>query len=177
MGFQFPLRTMLFTIIPLLVLNQSLIRTTGGQEIGKALIATTCNKTEYPKDCISTLESDPRSFISNITGLARIALEITAWKANSSLIVAQYWTSRQRDYRSWDFSKVCTDYYSDSINSLKDSLKAFDEMKFDKAYQSLQSVHNNIAGCQRAGVTDFNDLNAMMLKITKYVLVVLHQLF
>ncbi|OMO62198.1 Pectinesterase inhibitor [Corchorus olitorius] len=140
------------TLIPLIVLNQCL--TSIGQETGKALIATVCSKTENPQDCISLLESDPRSFTSNLTGLARIALEITARNARN-----------------------CRDFYIDSVGNLWDSLRAFDELKFDKSYQSLQYVIGNVTDCQNTPLDDFNGLNATMLKITKYVLAILHQLF
>ena len=51
-----PLLVILMALIPLLYLDQSLkIR---GEETGKALIAKDLQQ-DYPKDCISALESDP----------------------------------------------------------------------------------------------------------------------
>ncbi|OMO99580.1 hypothetical protein CCACVL1_03723 [Corchorus capsularis] len=147
------------------------------KETGMALIATACKKTENPQDCISLLESDPRSFISNLTGLARIALEITAWKANTSLIVAEYWLQHAKDYPGWASASACRGGYEFSMNSMQDSLRAFDELKFDKSYQSLQYVISNVTYCENMRADGFNDLNATMLKITKYVLAILHQLF
>ncbi|XWS70778.1 hypothetical protein CRYUN_Cryun03dG0078300 [Craigia yunnanensis] len=176
---QFPesvsLLLILMTLIPLLVLDQSLTIT--GQETGKDLIAGTCNKTEYPEDCISALESDPRSFISNMTELTRIALEITATKTNNSLTVARYWVNHSPDYPSWGLATVCANYYNDSVNSMKDSLEAFDELKYEESYQSLESVNNLVTACKNVGVDVLNDVNTMMLRITQDVMVILHMLF
>ncbi|OMO73271.1 Plant peroxidase [Corchorus capsularis] len=157
----------------------SKIRPSTGQETGKALIATVCNKTENPADCISLLESDPRSFISNLTGLARIALEITAWKANTSLIVAEYWLQHAKDYLGWASASACCGGYESSVNSMQDSLRAFDELKSDRLFQSLQCVISNVTYCQTTPSPPdaFYGLNATMLKMTKYVLAILHQLF
>ncbi|OMO68911.1 Pectinesterase inhibitor [Corchorus olitorius] len=184
MATQFPLLTITMILIPLLVLNQCL--TSIGQETGKALIATVCSKTENPQDCISLLESDPRSFTSNLTGLARIALEITASKANTSLVVAEYWLQHAKDYTDWASASACRGGYASSVNSMQDSLRAFDELKSDRLFQNLQYVINNVTYCQKTrywispsppASDAFNDLNATMLKITKYVLAILHQLF
>ncbi|XWS27113.1 hypothetical protein CRYUN_Cryun26dG0088600 [Craigia yunnanensis] len=79
-GESVPLLLILMILIPLLVLDQSLTIT--GQE------------------------TDPRSFISNVTGLTSIALEITASKANNSLSVAQYWKNHSPDYPSWAWAVV-----------------------------------------------------------------------
>ncbi|XVF60335.1 hypothetical protein PTKIN_Ptkin08bG0036800 [Pterospermum kingtungense] len=120
----------LMTLIPLLLLDKPLT-ITGQDIIGKALIAQTYNEMEYPEDCISTLESDPRSFISNVTGLARIDLEITASKANNSYAVVLHWLDRQHDYSNWDLAAKCHLHYNITVYSMKNSLKAFDELKYN----------------------------------------------
>ena len=49
-----------------------------------SLVTPTCNHTEFPDVCISTLESDPHSSIADLTNLSRIALEIAVTKANET---------------------------------------------------------------------------------------------
>ncbi|KAI7979142.1 Cell wall / vacuolar inhibitor of fructosidase 2 [Camellia lanceoleosa] len=48
------------------------------------LIPDTCNKSEYPDLCNSTLRSDPRSAKADATGLARIMLEAALIKASTT---------------------------------------------------------------------------------------------
>jgi pectinesterase inhibitor-like protein len=57
-------------------------------EIGNSLIAKSCNQTEFPDVCISTLESDPRSSNANLTDLSKIGFELTVTKSNETLAEA-----------------------------------------------------------------------------------------
>merc|ERR1712071_455045 len=53
--------------LPFLVLSTILVlfsnqyRTTAIDEKGKPLITSTCNSTDFPNDCVTFLESDPRT--------------------------------------------------------------------------------------------------------------------
>uniref|UniRef100_A0A2N9GBY4 Pectinesterase inhibitor domain-containing protein n=1 Tax=Fagus sylvatica TaxID=28930 RepID=A0A2N9GBY4_FAGSY len=114
-------------------------------EIGNSLIAKSCNQTEFPDVCISTLESDPRSSNANLTDLSKIGFELTVTKSNETLAEAFKLLINASDYEEWARRSACYYEYNSSDSQIKVGLQYFDEMKYDEA--------NRIVGLYNEGST------------------------
>ncbi|XP_028055798.1 uncharacterized protein LOC114259964 [Camellia sinensis] len=75
------------------------------------LIADTCQKSEYPDLCNSTLRSDPHSAKADATGLARIMLEAALTKASTTFNQVKKLLSRTTEPVLKECLTACTDLY------------------------------------------------------------------
>ena len=90
-------------------------------EISKPLITTTCNHTEFSELCISTLESDSRSFSANLTDLSRIALDLAVTRANETRAESFKLVHNSTNYENWAYWLDCFDIYNLSFYQFKES--------------------------------------------------------
>ena len=90
-------------------------------EISKPLITATCNHTEFSELCISTLESDSRSFSANLTHLSRIALDLAVTRANETRAESFKLVHNSTNYENWAYWLDCFDIYNLSFYQFKES--------------------------------------------------------
>lgn len=96
---------------------------------GKDLVRDACHHTLYFNECVSSLRSDPRSGkISDVTGLAAIALDLSIEHAKETLSYFKKLKKTQgKDKDSKKISKClteCVEEYSDALDSLRQSVGA-----------------------------------------------------
>merc|ERR1712071_50119 len=170
--------------LPFLVLSTILVlfsnqyRTTAIDEKGKPLITSTCNSTDFPNDCVTFLESDPRTSTVDLTGLSRIALELTATKASDGLKESALLVQNAANYYDWGFKVVCFDEYSNSVPLLKnESLQYFDQKNYNKTFEILDGVNKATLRCNESlsrinevGLFANNSNIWMLTSITKAIL-------
>ncbi|KAK5786710.1 cell wall / vacuolar inhibitor of fructosidase 2-like [Gossypium arboreum] len=167
----------IITLISIVFNNN--FRPIDAEETGKALIESTCKKTQYPEECISALESNPGSFTANLTGLTRIAVEKSASKLVETLHIVETLVLNATDYLTWGFLVNCRDTYNISVPQIRRGLQAFDQLKFDKSYKSVEAVNNAVIGCDRQGWTlpILTQVNRALFRLTKDTMMILHLLF
>ncbi|PPD88106.1 hypothetical protein GOBAR_DD14930 [Gossypium barbadense] len=129
------------------------------EETGKALIESTCKKTQYPAECISALESDPGSFTANLTGLTRIALEKSASKLVETLHIVDMVVQNA------------------TVPQIREGLQAFDQLKFEKSYKSVEAVKKAVIDCDHQGVKSLTQVNTALLRLIEDTIMILHLLF
>ncbi|KAL0010434.1 hypothetical protein SO802_005542 [Lithocarpus litseifolius] len=105
---------------------------TADNEIGKSLITTTCNHTEFPDVCISTLESDPRRSTADLTNLSRMALELAITEVNETKAEALKLVNNAGSYESWGIRLACYDGFNSIVYQLEESLQYFDQLKYNE---------------------------------------------
>ncbi|TYH46529.1 hypothetical protein ES332_D11G342600v1 [Gossypium tomentosum] len=148
------------------------------EETGKALIESTCKKTQYPAECISALESDPGSFTANLTGLTRIAVEKSASKLVETLhIVDMVVQNATSDYPTWGSLVLCRYSYNTSVPQIREGLQAFDQLKFEKSYESVEAVKKAVIDCDHQGVKSLTQVNTALLRLIEDTIMILHLLF
>ncbi|WRX28514.1 Pectinesterase inhibitor domain - like 10 [Theobroma cacao] len=162
-------------LIPFLVFHQSFL--VAGEEAGKALIAKTCNQTEYPEECTSALESDARSLSANLTGLGRIAVEQSASKLNQTLSYVDSLVNNATDYATWASLVVCQYSYNASANQIQQGLQAFDQLKYDKTYQSVAAVNQAVIECNNQGLGILTQVDTALFRLTKDAMMIVDLLY
>jgi pectinesterase inhibitor-like protein len=171
---------LLVASLPLLVISIaiSLRRGTAADEKGKALITKTCGGTAFPDVCTTTLESDPRSSTADLKGLSRIALELSAAKANETAGVAYKLMINASTYATWSVRSTCFHGYNMSINKIKEQgLPAFDQGKYDKAYQTVDLLNQEVVYCSNFRIPELAEGNTMLSRFSTDVKTILHLLF
>ncbi|KAE8667795.1 RNA-binding family protein [Hibiscus syriacus] len=164
------------TLISLLTINRS-FHGTGAQETGKALIESTCKKTQYPEECISALESDPSSFNANLTGLTRIAVQKSESKLIETLNIVNKFVLNETDYLTWGFLVFCRDSYNASVPQIQAGLQAFDKLEFEKSYRSVEAVNKAVVECDKQGLKMISQVNSGLFRLTKDATSILDLLF
>jgi pectinesterase inhibitor-like protein len=163
--------------LPLLVLSIAVI-STAADEKGESLITKTCGGTEFPDVCTSALESDPRSSTADVKGLSRIALELSATKAKEAAGVAYKLMQNSSDYADWSKRTTCFDSYNSTADRIKgEGLKYFEEGKYEKAYQIVNLLTEDIKYCTSFGVPQLVETNTMLSKVISVVKTILHLIF
>ncbi|XP_007021154.2 PREDICTED: uncharacterized protein LOC18593731 [Theobroma cacao] len=165
----------LMALISFLVFHQSFL--VAGEETGKALIAKTCNQTEYPEECISALGSDGGSLSANLTGLGRIAVEQSASKLNHTLSYVDSLVKNETDYLTWGFLAFCRDLYNTGVNQIQEGLQAFDQLKYDKTYQSVDAVNKAVIDCNKQGLGLLTQVNTALFRLTKDAMMIVDLLY
>ncbi|KAL0010430.1 hypothetical protein SO802_005538 [Lithocarpus litseifolius] len=146
-------------------------------EIGESLITTTCNHTEFPDVCNSTLESDPRSSSANLTGLSRIGLELAIAKADEIKADAFKLIFNASNYSNWDIRSACFGAYNRSFYPFKESLQYFDEQKYNESYTIVDTFNKGLRYCIDIGVRELTAGITFLTKFTTDVKAILHLLF
>ncbi len=147
-------------------------------EIGNSLIAKSCNQTEFPDVCISTLESDPRSSKANLTDLSKIGFELTVTKSNETLAEAFKLLNNASDYEEWARRSACYDTYNSSDYQIKVGLEYFDEMKYDEANRIVGLYNEGLNYCLlNLTVVELTERITFLKKFTTDLKVILHLLY
>ena len=146
-------------------------------EIGKSLITTTCNHTEFPDVCISTLESDPRSFSAGLTNLSRIALELAITEANETKVEAFKLVNNAGSYESWGIRLACYDGFNSSVYQLEESLQYFDQLKYNESNRIVELFNGGLNYCINLGVAELSTRITFLRKFTTGIKAILHLLF
>ncbi|KAK8712348.1 hypothetical protein V6N13_147588 [Hibiscus sabdariffa] len=175
-GNHSPQTLLIITLISLLSISKS-FHETGAQETGKALIESTCKKTEYPEECISALESDPSSFKANLTGLTRIAVQKSESKLVETLNIVTNYVLNSTDYLTWGFLVFCRDSYNASVPQIQEGLQAFDKLEFEKSYRGVEAVNKAVVACDKQGLKMLSQVNSLLFRITKDAMTILDLLF
>jgi pectinesterase inhibitor-like protein len=163
--------------LSLLVISVAVI-SAAADEKGKPLITKTCSGTEFPDVCTSTLESDSRSLSADLKGLSRIALELTAAKANDAAEVAYPLLQHASGYETWAQLSACFNGYNLSASRIKgDGLQSFDEGKYDKAYQTVDLLNKEVVHCSTFHIQELAENNTLLSRFTTDVKTILHLLF
>ncbi|KAJ0013813.1 hypothetical protein Pint_21199 [Pistacia integerrima] len=175
---QIHVLSLLTTLLPFLLLLSKPCKILATENI----IAKTCHLTQFPQDCVSNLESDPRSSGADLTGLSRIALELSTTKVNNNATELFNFLQNATDYPTWSFFQTCFLYYNTSVYQITpESIVAFDEKKYDKTYQILDATNKAIVDCKNLGHTvgnlRVNDINTMNYRFINDTMTILHQLF
>ncbi|KAJ0013479.1 hypothetical protein Pint_21227 [Pistacia integerrima] len=116
------------------------------------IIAETCKLTQFPQECISNLESDPRSSSADLTGLSKIAYQLSATKVNETMLLA-------------------------SQLIFNEGIVAFDEKKYDKAYQVLEKANQAIVGCNNTNQSPLYESNTMNYRFITDTMAIINKLF
>jgi pectinesterase inhibitor-like protein len=168
---------LLVVSLPLLVLSIA-VTSTAADEKGEPLITKTCSGTEFPDVCTSALESDPRSSTADVKGLSRIALELSATKAKEAAGVAYKLMQNSSDYADWSKRTTCFDGYNSTADRIKgEGLIYFEEGKYEKAYQIVNLLTEDIKYCTSFGVPQLIETNTMLSKVISVVKTILHLIF
>jgi pectinesterase inhibitor-like protein len=163
--------------LPLLVISIAVI-STGADEKGKLLITETCGGTAFPDVCTSTLASDPRSLSADLKGLSRIALELSATKANGTARLVFRLMQHESSYETWAELSACFHGYNISVYRIKrDGLKYFDEGKYKKAYQTVDFLKKEALHCSTFLIPELAKSNTMVSRFTTDVKTILRLLF
>ena len=145
-------------------------------EIGNSLIAKSCNQTEFPDVCISTLESDPRSSNANLTDLSKIGFELTVTKSNETLAEAFKLLINASDYDEWARRSACYYTYNSSNFQIKVGLQYFDERKYDEANRIVGLYNEGLNYCL-VNVVELTERITFLKKFTTDLKVILHLLY
>ncbi|KAK4590668.1 hypothetical protein RGQ29_021009 [Quercus rubra] len=146
-------------------------------EIGRSLITTTCNNTEFPDVCISTLESDPRSSTADLTNLSRIALELAITEANETKAEAFKLVNNAGSYESWGIRLACYDGFNSSVYQLEESLQYFDQLKYNESNRIVELFNGGLNYCINLGVAELSTRITFLRKFTTDIKAILHLLF
>ncbi|KAJ0078539.1 hypothetical protein Patl1_24024 [Pistacia atlantica] len=142
------------------------------------IIAETCKLTQFPQECISNLESDPRSSSADFTGLSKIAYQLSATKVNETMLLASQLVFNSTDYEAWSFLQVCLSYYkSISKQIFNEGIVAFDKKKYDKAYQVLEKANQAIVGCNNTNQSPLYESNTMNYRFITDTMAIINKLF
>lgn len=165
-------------VLSLLLSSQHFATASNENEIGNSLITKTCNGTEYPDVCTSILESDPRSSNADLTGLSRIALELTATKVNVTAAVAYKLMRNAGGYVEFGNAQACYVGYNSSVHEInEEGLKYFDERKYEEANEVVASVNKQINYCATLRIGALDESNTLLGKFTTDLKTILHLLF
>ncbi|GMY35048.1 pectinesterase inhibitor [Fagus crenata] len=163
--------------IALSVLLSSLHFAIASNEIGNSLITETCNQTEFPDVCISTLESDPRSSNANLTDLSKIGFELTVTKSNETLAEAFKLLNNASSYEQWGRRSACYSTYKSSVNQIKEGLQYFNEKKYDEANRIVGLYNEGLSYCLNLEVVELTERITFLKKFTTDLKVILHLLY
>ncbi|KAF3439749.1 hypothetical protein FNV43_RR18027 [Rhamnella rubrinervis] len=104
------------------------------------LVSETCKQTLYSQVCESSLRSDPQSEISDLRGLAAIALNLSIAHAVHTLSYINNLKSEaagnETDFLISGCLSDCVEEYSDAIQNLQDSKQSLN----DKSYDTMNSL-------------------------------------
>ncbi|XP_068660724.1 cell wall / vacuolar inhibitor of fructosidase 1-like [Aristolochia californica] len=113
-------------------------------------IEKACKRTSHVDLCVSSLESDKRSFGEDYHGLARISLEQALAKGNGvSLQVLKLLSETSDDVMATDLTE-CGRRYSNIVHMVEDSLQAFDSQSYVLAQFQLSSCIFDASMCKQA---------------------------
>ena len=99
-----------------------------------SLVTLTCNHTEFPDVCISTLESDPHSSIADLTNLSRIALEIAVTKANETKVDTFKLFNNATSDESQETRLACYEYgFNSTVYQFKENLQYLDKQNYTES--------------------------------------------
>lgn len=170
--------------LPLLVISALIPRllsnpysAEAANEIGKSLITETCSHTEFPDICTSTLESDPRSFSANLTGLSRIGIQLVATKVNDTAVEALKLVQNATDYVEWGKLQACSGEYNASVHRMKEGLQCMDEHKYGETFQILDLVSAKIVYCRDLNTAKLIERSTFDVKVIAVVKAIVHLLF
>ncbi|XP_038698096.1 uncharacterized protein LOC119995666 [Tripterygium wilfordii] len=147
----------------------------------ESLIAKTCNQTDYPQDCTSNLDSDPRSaHAKDIKELARISLEILASKVNNTASAFQKALVGEREsYEEWSYVMVCTYGYNSSRVNMTNSVRLVEGDKYQDAYKEVEAVKSETTHCMSFPLSEPNlvDINTKLFRFLVDAMAVVRLLF
>ena len=135
-----------------------------------SLVAPTCNHTEFPDVCISTLESDPRSSTADLTNLSRIALEIAVTKANETKADAFKLFNNATSDESRETRLACYEYgFNSSVYQFEESLQYFDEQNCTESSRIVYIFNGGLDYCIDVGVVELTVSITFLKKFTTVV--------
>ncbi|XP_057475476.1 cell wall / vacuolar inhibitor of fructosidase 1-like [Actinidia eriantha] len=115
---------------------------------GDALIRATCKSTDNFALCVSTLESDPRSFKADVKGLAEITLGIVRSKANQTLYAIGDVFKNTMDPDLFRFLGTCIGDYDQTVSStLPQAIKALETNNYGAAKQGVEDAGTSVQDC------------------------------
>lgn len=119
-----PLTLCLF-LLPYLNVAQHTNAATSNARSATNLIKMVCEHSAHKQFCISSLESDPNSQTSDITGLAVIALKLASSSAaNTTAQIKKLLSDPNLDPFVEQCLSDCSEHYLDAVDQIDDSLAA-----------------------------------------------------
>lgn len=115
------------------------------------VIVETCkNSTKHYGLCVSTLQSDKRSWSADPKGLAAITLDIVLHKANLTFHHSLALFRSTTDPVLYRIYGTCLDVYGGSVNRLlPEASKTLKSDQYSTAQQDAEQVASNAVGCQQ----------------------------
>ncbi|XWS09887.1 hypothetical protein CRYUN_Cryun39dG0028300 [Craigia yunnanensis] len=81
-----------------------------------------------------------------------IAVEQSASKLNETISYVEKLVTNETDYLTWGFLVFCRDSYNTSVYQIQEGLQAFDQLKYDKSYKSVDAVNKAVIDCNNQGL-------------------------
>ncbi|XP_078435070.1 pectinesterase inhibitor 28-like [Wolffia australiana] len=107
------------------------------------LIRRTCNSTTFFDLCVSSLQSDPRSFKSDVKGLSVIVIKLGISNATRTSSFSSRLVKRKRDAALGSALQGCAARYADARVALRSALDALtmDEYDFASLHVSAAAAY------------------------------------
>ncbi|XP_072977018.1 uncharacterized protein [Typha angustifolia] len=130
----------------LLLLSLSLPRSLADKEF----LDFTCSKIRHPRDCVSVLQSDPRSFaVDNVAGLMNIAFDITMAGADATLSNIDKLAKQHPGLSEETALSQCWTLYTKAIDDLKEAkAETSKKMLNDAALDLIASARKASRKCE-----------------------------
>ncbi|OVA20607.1 Pectinesterase inhibitor domain [Macleaya cordata] len=110
-----------------------------------AFIQDTCRRTGYYDICVSSLESDPRSFNADSVGVARISIELA--KANATGVL-NYINNLISDTKNVSQSiKSCQELYQNAISELQTAIGFLDAANYLQTNVKISEAFGDTVNC------------------------------
>ncbi|XP_073041701.1 cell wall / vacuolar inhibitor of fructosidase 2-like [Primulina eburnea] len=147
-----------------------------------SLIENVCKKTFDYKLCVSSLKSNPRSFNTDVKGLARIMIDVTQSKIEVMIRVVQQLGKNASDLREREcLDNVCYPEYGRSRSDIKQAIEDLQSNSFREAYTDVHYVYSNEEECEnsfaeleiKSPMTTINTHFAAFCKITEDIIGIL----
>ncbi|GFZ13879.1 hypothetical protein Acr_24g0000690 [Actinidia rufa] len=138
------------SLFPILFLFHAflLASTQPSAQQGDALIRATCKSTNNFTLCVSTLQSDPRSFKADVKGLAHITLEIVLSKAKQTLTAIGNLFKNTMDPVLFRKYGTCILQYNRTVSStLPQAIKALETNDNGASKQGAQDAATSVQTC------------------------------
>ncbi|KAE8684284.1 hypothetical protein F3Y22_tig00111146pilonHSYRG00051 [Hibiscus syriacus] len=190
-----PQTLLIITLISLLTINR-FFHETGAQETGKALIESTCKKTQCPEEysfpqipslANPSLNSDFSIVRSPFVDLKSPSCSLSTGEQNPSnlssiqtdetLNIVSKLAMNETDYLTWGFLVFCRDSYNASVPQIQAGLQAFDKLEFEKSYRSVEAVNKAVVECDKQGLKMISQVNSGLFRLTKDAMIILDLLF
>ncbi|XP_077251448.1 putative invertase inhibitor [Tasmannia lanceolata] len=147
----------------------------------EAIIQAMCSHTQYPIICITSLDSDRRSYAADFHGLARISMELALLNGSRILSFVSELQKTATDPDMKNSLAYCSQLYNTLVFSMfKTAIEKFDAGDYADAVNMLLGCVNTAEGCEqifKAGTSPLTQKNAVQLQLCDVSMGLIQELY